>query len=138
MKSSSQNLFCRLPLWLMIAAWICANIPASATVYSFVWAKGAGHFSHHDELRASVASLLSGQPARPGHRLAEAEKATRSLPHSPSVDGVIKKIDLSFSPAPLQVVARRNPVSYLPSVSGWPKELVQAVPLTPPRMHGRV
>ena len=138
MKPASHTALVRLPFWLMIAAWICANIPASATVYSFVWMKGAGHFSHHDELCESVANLLSGRQAPPGHRLAEAETAARSLPHPLPVDGMIKKIDLTFSPAILEVVATRKKTEHANFVASHPKELISDVPLTPPRAHGRV
>ena len=51
----------RWPIWLLVAAWLCANGPQMACFEVVVWLKGAGHFSHYHRLAASAAAALEGR-----------------------------------------------------------------------------
>ena len=58
----SQTRPARWPFWLLVAAWWCANTPQAATFEVILWLKGAACFSHQADLRADVASILTGVP----------------------------------------------------------------------------
>ena len=82
------------PFFLMIAAWFCANTPQSMAFDMMVWAKGARHFSHQEQLKADVAFLLAGSNMK---QIMATAKGAAASPVQASVpeDAVVKKIDLS-------------------------------------------
>jgi hypothetical protein len=81
------------PIWLLFAAWICANSPQAVTYDLIVWVHGARHFSHQQRLKADVAFILGGKKMALAVQL---EKAAPSKPFAPPIaaEAVLKKIDL--------------------------------------------
>lgn len=53
----------RLPFWLLVAAWLCANGPQAAVYATVAWLVEARSFSHQHDLTRSVAHLLKGERA---------------------------------------------------------------------------
>lgn len=51
----------RWPVWLLFAAWLCANGPQSACFDLVLWLKGAGHFSHSQRLTVEARAALRGE-----------------------------------------------------------------------------
>jgi len=82
------------PFWLLLAAWLCANSPQSATYSLIVWVKGSGHFSHQERLVADVARLLEGEGAPLALKTAGSAPARPFAPPVPA-EAVLKKLDLS-------------------------------------------
>jgi hypothetical protein len=82
------------PFFLLVAAWFCANSPQSVAVNILEWAKGARHFSHQQQLRAEVASLLAGKHKVAVLAAAQAPSKTPA-PVPISDEATIKKFDLS-------------------------------------------
>jgi hypothetical protein len=80
------------PIWLLFAAWFCANGPQAVTYDLILWTRDAQHFTHQERLKADVAAMLSG---RSGRMTAQVEKppARPSAPPIPA-EAVLKKIDL--------------------------------------------
>jgi hypothetical protein len=85
----------RLPLWLLIAAWICANTPHVAILTIAAWLAQAQTFSHQQRLSLEVACLLTGQP-QPAGTFASARHRAASLP-APVIatDAFSKRFDLA-------------------------------------------
>lgn len=82
----------RLPFWLLIAAWLCANTPQVAAWHLIVWVKNAQHFSHQAQLQVEVASLLCGKPVAKPVALASATHTGRAPAPLAPVDFTVKKI----------------------------------------------
>jgi hypothetical protein len=90
----------RWPIWLLFAAWFCANSPQSVTYELLVWTRDAQHFSHQERLKSEVAAMLSGR----GGAASRSVKQASDRPSPPPIpaEGVLKKIDLF---APLAIVS---------------------------------
>lgn len=88
----------RLPFWLLIAAWLCANTPEIATWHFASWLKEARHFGHQERLRDELSALLAGDSlaaSAPSSRLAagtDRESPPAAPPAAASPDGAVKKI----------------------------------------------
>jgi hypothetical protein len=83
-----------LPFLLLLAAWFCANGPQSLTFDVILWAKGARHFSHQQQLKDEVALLLAGPHAKAV--LASVRPAPPSAPSVPASREVVsKRLDLA-------------------------------------------
>jgi hypothetical protein len=101
-----------LPFVALLAAWFCSNSPQSVTINLVEWAKNARHFSHQQQLRTEVASLLAGR--RSVRTVTAAGSSPKAPPSVPISEGaLIKKIDLSVS---------QNVVGLLPSLESHPFE----------------
>jgi hypothetical protein len=137
MRPRRHFLSANWPFWLLIAAWFCANVPSTAILHTFVWVNGAKHFSHHSELRQNVVSLLTGKSHTTSEYLAATSTTTHPLPVSLPVDGTVKKIDLSLTPATLQLVATRAAVDRIDFSVRAPAAPVADVPYPPPRVRGQ-
>jgi hypothetical protein len=119
------------PIWLLFAAWFCANSPQSVTYDLILWTRDARHFTHQERLKADVAAMLSGTG---GKMTAQVEKppARPSAPPIPA-EAVLKKIDL-YAPIVIASIApptrEPNPTAELPGAPdrGRPEPL-----LPPPR-----
>lgn len=122
------------PCWLLVAAWICANVPATATFRSSSWLKGAGHFSHTEELRQSVAALLAGPSGKipPPVASAPATPPDSAPPALPAGTGG-KKLDLTLLTGPFRVIAFQPPVLRPDLMLRAPAAPVAEVPHPPPR-----
>lgn len=95
------TLLARLPFWVLIAAWFCANTPQTATWHAIVWLKDARHFSHQNELKARVAAALGGIEIEPASQWNQADASSRELPEAAlPADATIKKILLSLEDSP--------------------------------------
>ena len=96
------------PIWLLFAAWFCANSPQSVTYDLIQWTRDARHFTHQERLKADVAAMLSGKN---GKMTAQVEKppARPSAPPIPA-EAVLKKIDLY---APIGITSVAPPVRNL-------------------------
>lgn len=120
----------RWPFWLLIAAWVCANVPATVMTGSLRWVGGAGHFSHSSQLKQSVAALLAGETAI---RAEPVNDSPRPLPVLPSVERTVKKFHLAVAPgSPVLVgefVPMARPVAALQPAVAPPRD----VPHPPPR-----
>lgn len=92
----------RLPFWLLIAAWLCANTPEIATWHFASWVKEARHFGHQERLRDELSALLAGNasPASTPHSSLAVGPAREAPPAAPpaaaSPDGAVKKILLAL------------------------------------------
>ena len=65
------------PFWLMVAAWLCANVPHSAYVEVIQGLEGIRHFSHQAQLTADTLNVLQGR----GHQaVVKSESAPRKAP----------------------------------------------------------
>ncbi len=85
-----------LPLLALVVAWICVNLSQTLNVSVIHWAKGARHFSHQQQLREEVDSLLSGRHAKAA--LASAQPEIPPAPAAPAPEeSIVKKIDLASS-----------------------------------------
>lgn len=121
----------RWPIWLLTAAWLCANGPQMACFEVVVWLKGAGHFSHYHRLAASAAAALEGRAeAEPQWAATVAQKP---LPVSIPAEATMKKIELGAPEA-------RDPLGFTRWVAiqgtampGLPPVPVADVPHPPPR-----
>jgi len=118
------------PFWLLIAAWVCANVPSTVMSGSFRWVVGTGHFSHYGELRQSVAALIAGEPPA---LAAPATDEHRSLPEVPPVERTPKKTLFALvSPTPIilgTVTPPTRPTAALQPVAAPSRD----VPHPPPR-----
>lgn len=120
----------RWPYWLLIAAWVCANVPATVMTGTFRWAGGAGHFSHSSQLKQSVASLLAGESSiQPEH-----DGGTHcGLPEAPAVERPVKKLHLAVAPGTPalwgELSPPARPMAALQVVAAPPRD----VPHPPPR-----
>ena len=124
-----------MPFWLLIAAWVCANVPAVITLNIFLWVKGAEHFSHYAELRQNVASLVFGKSGKASPRLAAAESARRSLPPTLPSGGMLKKIDLALATGLFQMIALQTKPARPFLAHLAPGDPVTEVPYPPPRVR---
>ncbi|MGD1030911.1 MAG: hypothetical protein ABSA05_07180 [Opitutaceae bacterium] len=117
------------PIWLLFAAWFCANSPQSLTYDLILWTRGAQHFSHQERLRAEVAAILLGKG---GKMTAQVEKAP-ARPSAPPIpaEAVMKKIDL-YAPIAIASVAPAQPELILPSEFVRAPHRARAEPLLPP------
>ncbi len=121
----------RWPIWLLLAAWICANGPQMACFEIVVWVKGASHFSHFHRLAASAAAALEGRDVDEPQWVASA--ARQSPPIAIPVEATMKKIELGAPETrdPLGVTLRvATQATVMPS---WPPAPVVDVPHPPPR-----
>lgn len=84
------------PFWLLLAAWLCANSPPSATYTALTWLGEARSFSHQQRLTVDVAFLLVGEKA-PG--LLAGLKRIPPAPARPvlPVNTALKKIELALA-----------------------------------------
>lgn len=121
----------RWPIWLLFAAWICANGPQMACFEVVVWLKGAGHFSHHHRLAASAAAALEGREEVEPEWVSAATQ--QSLPVAIPAEATMKKIELGAPETrdplgvSLWVAVQEAEMPGLPSVP------VADVPYPPPR-----
>jgi hypothetical protein len=120
----------RWPVWLLFAAWICANGPQMACFEVVVWLKGAGHFSHSHRLAASAAAALEG---RDGDTLRWAEAQPASPPIAIPAEATMKKIELVAPDvrAPWGIVRRETRRGWGSPDPGM--AIVADVPHPPPR-----
>ena len=120
------------PFWLLLVAWVFANVPSTVALHTAYWLKGAGQFSHDAELRQDVASLLSGQPRATTPRLVPAATTQPQTPALPGANGQ-QKIDFALSPALLRLVAILPTVQAETCALAAPAGPVKEVPYPPPR-----
>lgn len=126
------------PIWLLVAAWFCANVPPTTVFHACAWVKGAAHFSHSSELRQSVAALLAGQPREAKPQLASTATTPRSLPPALPAGPEVKKTDLMLLSGPLRLIASLPAVDRPELVLRAPVAPVAEVPCPPPRGQGSV
>jgi hypothetical protein len=120
------------PLWLLIAAWFCANAPQSLVFGLGVWCGGARHFSHQERLKEEVAGLLCGNKASNGFHAVPAVPA-KPMP-SPIPEGaVLKKLDLSAEAAGDVPTPRLGAHVHSPRRDDHGQGMRAAPLLTPPR-----
>lgn len=85
----------RWPFWLLLAAWLCANTPQTATFVVLTWLSEARSFSHNERLVRDVAFLLNGEKA-PGI-IDAAKNLPAEEPKAPLPAQVaLKKLDLTL------------------------------------------
>jgi len=85
-----------LPFLLLVLAWCCANGSQTLSFNVILWAKGARHFSHQQQLKEEVAFLLAGPHMK--EVLAAARAPLPAQPATPSSgETVTKRIDLAAS-----------------------------------------
>ena len=82
------------PVWLLFAAWFCANCPPTLICASLIWLGEAHSFNHQQRLKSDIAHLLVGE--KPHSLLAHAP----SLPVAPAKSAqppppALKKIELA-------------------------------------------
>lgn len=82
------------PIWLLVAAWFCANCPQTLICAAVVWLGEAHSFDHQQRLKSDVAHLLVGE--KPHSFLAHVPvvppaPAKSTLPPGPA----LKKIELA-------------------------------------------
>ena len=95
MSSRSRNRStARWPVWLLIAAWGCANSPQAATYAVLTWFGEARHFTHQQRLTAELAHMLTGETA-PGLLAALKDAPTRPFAPTVPTDATLKKIELA-------------------------------------------
>jgi len=122
------------PFWLLIAAWFCANVPPTTTLHACAWLKGAGHFSHQQELRLSVAALLSGHAPEEDPRFAAVPvPPPDSLPPALPAESGMKKDHMTLLAGPLRLIGTFSPLKRPESVLRAPAAPVADVPYPPPR-----
>jgi hypothetical protein len=83
------------PFWLLLAAWLCASTPQTATYIVLTWVSEARNFTHTERLTRDVAFLLGGEKE---HRILDAAKEVPpAKPVPPMPAGLAaKKVDLSL------------------------------------------
>jgi hypothetical protein len=97
-----------VPFLLLVFAWCCANGTQTHSFNVTVWAKGARHFSHQQQLKAEVAFLLAGPKMKAV--LATARAPQPAQPAAPSSgDTVTKRIDMAASGDPAAWLIRSDP-----------------------------
>ena len=90
----SQSRPSQWPIWLLVAAWFCANCPPTLICASLVWLGEARSFTHQQRLKSDIAHLLAGE--KPHSLLAHVP----SLPVAPDKSALpplpaLKKIELA-------------------------------------------
>lgn len=122
----------RLPFWLLILAWFCANTPQTAAWHAIQWLKHSGEFSHQAGLRAEVEAVLAGRPSPVASRFTAPESVASKTDPEP-VDVAVKKIPLWRQVAESFVfVAPGSENPRAPAASALPAP-VEDVPHPPPR-----
>jgi hypothetical protein len=123
----------RWPFWMLIAAWVCANMPQVALFALLTWVGEARSFTHQERLSLEVACLLTGQCE------SNTVDSTSKLPEPAPVpvipiDLLAKKLDLAleqtseFLPLAVRLVAPMiDPFSV-------PDSFRPAPPHEPPRL----
>lgn len=98
MLTTRRTQSARWPFWLLLAAWVCANSPQSATYAVLSWMAESRSFSHQHRLTGDVASLLGGERVRGSAAIAHAANPAPSkpLPPVPPPEAVLKKFPLSL------------------------------------------
>ena len=133
MTRDARRSSARWPLWLLIAAWVCANTPQVAVYTGLAWLAEARSFSHQHRLGTDVAFVLAGKPTP--QRIARAVKSAPSRPVAPvPAEAVMKKIPLAFeSVAEVLPPALR---ASCPALVAWacPESLRAPPPHGPPRL----
>jgi hypothetical protein len=119
----------RWPIWLLFAAWFCANSPQSLTYELVVWTRDAQHFSHQERLKAEVAAILSGRDGGASRRVEQAPERP-SAPPIPA-EGVLRKIDL-FAPLAIASITPQRQELKFPTQFVRAPDRARSEPLLPP------
>jgi hypothetical protein len=84
----------RWPIWLLVAAWFCANCPPTLICAGLIWLGEGRSFTHQQRLKSEVAHLLVGEKTHsllshvPSFPVAPEKSAPPPLP-------ALKKIELA-------------------------------------------
>lgn len=114
------------PIWLLVAAWFCANCPQSLICAAVVWLGEAHSFDHQQRLKSDVAYLLVGE--KPHSFLAHVPvappaPAKSTLPPGPA----LKKIELA-SEDTFFWIARLSPAPVLARLALHAESALRAPP----------
>lgn len=84
------------PFWLLLVAWMCANVPGRVTSHVLVWMIHAGSISHQEQLGAGLTRIAQGDSPSADVAAAEAQADSR-IPFEPALpsEAKVKKIDLA-------------------------------------------
>lgn len=128
-RSARRSIPSSWPIWLLFAAWFCANSPQSVTYDLMLWIRDARHFSHQERLKADVAAILSGN----GGKVASRVVKTPARPPAPPVpaEAMMRKIDWC-APITITSVAPPLPELILPSEFVRAPNRARPEPLLPP------
>jgi hypothetical protein len=84
------------PFWLLLLAWLCANVPGRVSSHVLTWMIHAGSISHQEQLGAGLTRMAQGEI--PSADVAAAEDPDDSrVPFEPALpsEATVKNIDLS-------------------------------------------
>jgi hypothetical protein len=95
-RASDTPASARWPIWLLLAAWICANSPQAATYAFLEWAAEARNFSHQKRLTRDVAFLLAGAKAEAEPTAVEATPVAPPMQPAIPPEAVLKRLDLAM------------------------------------------
>jgi hypothetical protein len=124
------------PVWILFAAWLCANSPQDLTFSVMGWVGNARHFSHQERLKSEVAFILSG---RKPESVALSVKPAPARPLVPPVvtEVVLKKIDLYVSLSAEPAPPGSRGLGYRDQ-SELPPDSIPREPLSPPPRAGTI
>jgi len=124
------------PVWILFAAWLCANSPQDLTFTAIGWVGSARHFSHQERLKSEVASLLSGRKQDP---IALSAKPAPEKPFVPPVvtEVILKKIDLYVSLSAEPATPGSCGLGYHDQAE-LPPDSISREPLSPPPRPGTI
>ena len=123
----------RCALWMLIAAWICANSPQAATYALISWIAHSPHFAHQQQLKRDVAFLLAGESAPASVVAQDVGTEREDLPPALPAAAVLKKMDLAHE-AVMEASEPRQPFHPLARyVDGGRGRSRSAPPHEPPR-----
>jgi hypothetical protein len=80
--------------WLLIAAWLCANLRPGSVGAALSWLAEGRHFTHQHRLTASVAMLLGGERETP---VVAKSKPQSKPPASPALPGEFNTRKLEYA-----------------------------------------
>lgn len=118
---------------MLIAAWVCANMPQMAVIGLVAWIGEARAFRHQERLSLQVASLLTGARETTTVKAASSVPATSPVPVIPA-DFFAKKLDLAVEQTS-EVLPRASRVhAHLAAHFTLPGSFRAAPPHEPPRL----
>lgn len=127
-----MNRSVKWPFWLLMVAWVCANVPQTALFATFAWLADARHFNHQQRVTLEVARLLGGEAGADPIELSSAE-GERTPPPLVTTDGAAKKIVLALEPTSTALASAWVSGSEASGGVGAPEARREPPPVEPPR-----